>query len=250
MGIYLTERMKMNNIFTRVLLVEDEDIARKTLSFYLSTIFDEVVVACDGEEGFSLIEKEFEKEKNFDLVLTDLKMPNVDGMNMIDKILELVPNQRFIIVSAHKNEEDLLKLINLRILGYFVKPLNIDTMMELLQKAKDEVLEEKIMEASINTNLLKLNNTYTFDLESNNLYENDIVMKLSKKESEILDVLIKNLGSLVTLEMFKIEVWNDVTISDSSFRTVMKRLKDKLKDDDFIISQKGFGYKIEKTLSK
>jgi DNA-binding response OmpR family regulator len=167
---------------------------------------------------------------------------------MIDKILEILPNQRFIIVSAHKNEDDLLKLINLRVLGYFVKPLNIDTMMELLQKAKEEVTEEKV-KSQKNNNLLKLNNTFTYDLNSENLYENNLVVKLSKKESDILDVLIKNIGNLITLEEFKKEVWDDLSISDSSFRTVMKRLKDKLKEDDFIISQKGFGYKIEKTLS-
>jgi DNA-binding response OmpR family regulator len=151
-------------------------------------------------------------------------------------------------VSAHKNEDDLLKLINLRVLGYFVKPLNIDTMMELLQKAKEEVTEEKV-KSQKNNNLLKLNNTFTYDLNSENLYENNLVVKLSKKESDILDVLIKNIGNLITLEEFKKEVWDDLSISDSSFRTVMKRLKDKLKEDDFIISQKGFGYKIEKTLS-
>ena len=71
-------------------------------------------------------------------------MPNKNGIEMIDEILKFTSDQRFIIVSAHKNEEDLLKLINLRVLGYFVKPLNIDNMMEMLQKAKKEVLESKI----------------------------------------------------------------------------------------------------------
>ncbi len=126
----------MKNYSTRVLLVEDEDVARKTLSFYLNTIFDEVVVACDGEEASSIFKNNFDENKQFDLVLTDLKMPNKDGISMIDDIRNLIPNQRFIIVSAHKNEDDLLKLINLRVLGYFVKPLNIDNMMEMLKKSK------------------------------------------------------------------------------------------------------------------
>ena len=133
----------MQILKTRVLLVEDEDLARKTLSFYLNTIFDEVVLAKDGAEGLLLIKENFEKNDNFDLVLTDLNMPNLSGIQMIDEILKLIPDQRFIIVSAHKNEEDLLKLINLRVCGYFVKPLNIDNMMEMLQKAKEEVLKDK-----------------------------------------------------------------------------------------------------------
>lgn len=239
----------MVELTTKVLLVEDEQLARKTLAFYLGTIFDEVVVASDGEEGLEIIKQNYSKSNNFDLVITDLKMPNVNGMDMIDEILKILPTQRFIIVSAHKDEEDLLKLINLRVLGYFVKPLNIDNMMELLKKAKNEVLEEKTPIKS-ESNFIKFNNTYTFDSSSQKLYKNGVIVKLSKKESDILNVLIENIGNLVTLEKFKIDVWDDINISDSSFRTVMKRLKDKIKDDDFIISQKGFGYTIEETLSK
>jgi two-component system, OmpR family, response regulator VanR len=240
----------MQILKTRVLLVEDEDLARKTLSFYLNTIFDEVVLAKDGAEGLLLINENFDKNDNFDLVLTDLNMPNVNGMQMIDEILELIPNQRFIIVSAHKNEEDLLKLINLRVCGYFVKPLNIDNMMEMLKKAKEEVLKDKQPKEVKDKTLIPLNNSYTFDLTANKLYYKNIIVKLSKKESEILDVLIKNIGKIIPVDKFKEIVWDDISINDSSFRTVMKRLKDKIKDDDFIISHKGYGYIIEKVLSK
>ena len=168
----------MNELKTRVLLVEDEDLARKTLSFYLNTIFDEVIVACDGQEGLSIINENFKNKNYFDLVLTDLKMPHVDGMEMIEEILKVVPNQRFIIVSAHKNEEDLLKLINLRVLGYFVKPLNIDNMMELLQKAKIEVIQERQTIEVEKSDLIRLNNTYTFDLTNEKLYGNGVVVNI------------------------------------------------------------------------
>ena len=240
----------MQSFKTKVLLVEDEDLAIKTLSFYLNTIFDEVILAKDGAEGLIAIKENFQNNENFDLVITDLNMPNINGMQMIDEILKLLPNQRFIIVSAHKNEEDLLKLINLRVSGYFVKPLNIDNMMDMLQKAKEEVILDKQPIKMKNESLIPLNNSYTFDLINNKLYHHNLIVKLSKKESEILDVLIKNLGTLISVERFKEIVWNDININDSSFRTVMKRLKDKIKDDDFIISHKGYGYIIEKVLSK
>ncbi len=237
----------MKKYITRVLLVEDEDVARKTLSFYLNTIFDEVVTACDGNEASMIYKKNFDENKSFDLVLTDLKMPNKDGITMIDEIRELVPNQRFIIVSAHKNEDDLLKLINLRVLGYFVKPLNIDNMMEMLKKAKDEVLEDNHATQK-EENLVTLNSKYTYDRINNKLYCEQNIVKLSKKELDILIVLMDNLGEVVPVEKFKEIVWNDINTNDSAFRTVMKRLKDKIKEDDFIISHKGFGYIIEKRL--
>jgi len=239
----------MKNYSTRVLLVEDEDVARKTLSFYLNTIFDEVVVACDGEEASQIFKRDFDENKKFDLVLTDLKMPNKDGISMIDDIRNLVPNQRFIIVSAHKNEDDLLKLINLRVLGYFVKPLNIDNMMEMLKKAKEEVLADNAVLTEQN-DLINLNRVYTYNKINDKLYNEENIVKLSKKELDILKVLIDNLGEVVPVEKFKEIVWNDINTNDSAFRTVMKRLKDKVKDDDFIISHKGYGYIIEKPLVK
>ena len=212
----------MKEYKTRVLLVEDEDVARKTLSFYLNTIFDEVVVACDGLEASKLFKENYQNSKSFDLVLTDLKMPNKDGISMIDEIRELVPNQRFIIVSAHKNEDDLLKLINLRVLGYFVKPLNIDNMMEMLKKAKEEVLADNAKK-NVEDTLITINKRYTYDSINDKLYNQESIVKLSKKELDILKVLINNIGEVVPVEKFKKDVWNDINTNDSAFRTVMKR---------------------------
>ena len=57
-------------------------------------------------------------------------------------------------------------------------------------------------------------------------------------------------NSLISVEKFKEAVWNDIATNDSAFRTVMKRLKDKIIDDDFIVSHKGYGYIIEKLFVK
>ncbi len=237
----------MEKYVTKVLLVEDEKVARDTLSFYLNTIFDEVTIASNGAEGLNTFKEQLSKNKYFDLILTDLKMPHKSGMSMIDGILKIMPEQRFIIVSAHKNQEDLLKLINLHVLGYFTKPLNIDNMMQILQKVKKEVLSSKL-DNILDKDLIKLNEIYTYHKIKNKLYNLNLNVKLSKKELDILKVLINNMGELVPVEQFKKDVWGDVQTNDSAFRTVMKRLKDKVKDNDFIISHKGYGYIVEMPL--
>jgi len=229
---------------TRVLLVEDEADAREILSFYLNTIFEDVVVAVDGQEALEIFEKELKRGKLFDLVLTDIKMPRLDGMDMIEKMLALVAKQKFIIVSAYKDEEKLLKSINFRVLGYFLKPINVDNMMEILKKAKAEVLKEK--KEKKDERLFKINKNYEYSLNEKLLYCNSSLVKLSKKETELLDILVKNIGKIVTIKRCKLSLWNDENKSDTTFRTVMKRLKDKLTTDDFILSLKGQGYTIEK----
>ncbi|WP_458700411.1 response regulator [Sulfurospirillum sp. 1307] len=231
----------MSQFFTKVLLAEDENVAREILSFYLNTIFDEVVVATDGKEGLEIYTNALDKNQKFDLVLTDIKMPNMNGIEMLENIYKLNPNQKFIIVSAYKDEEKLLKSIELKVLGYFVKPLNVDNIMKLLMKAKDEVLEDKKQNAGVS----KINQTYTYNQKSNLLYENNVLVKLSKKETEALKILMKNRGKIVSINRFKKAIWQDESTLDATFRTVMKRLKDKIKKDDFIISRKGQGYIIE-----
>jgi len=229
---------------TRVLLVEDEVDAREILSFYLNTIFENVVVAVDGQEALEIFEENFNNNRYFDLVLTDIKMPRLDGMDMIEKMLALVENQKFIIVSAYKDEEKLLKSINFRVLGYFIKPINVDNMMKILKKAKVEVLKEK--EENSNKKLLKINKNYRYSLDQKLLYCDSALVKLSKKETQLLDILLRNIGKIVTIKECKVALWNDENKSDTTFRTVMKRLKDKIILNDFILSLKGQGYTIEK----
>ena len=226
---------------TKVLLVEDESVAREILSFYLNTIFDEVIVAEDGAQGLQIYEQAKLLNDKFDLVLTDIKMPNMNGIEMLEKIYTLNSEQKFIIVSAYKDEEKLLKSIDLKVLAYFVKPLNVDNIMKLLIKAKDEVLEDKKKESDTN----KINSVYTYNQKTQLLYQHNKLVKLSKKETQVLSILMKSRGSIVTLETFKMQIWEDVNALDATFRTVMKRLKDKIKIKDFIISRKGQGYIIE-----
>ena len=226
---------------TKVLLVEDESVAREILSFYLNTIFDEVIVAEDGEQGLKIYKQSMLFNDTFDLVLTDIKMPNMNGIEMLEKIYELNNEQKFIIVSAYKDEEKLLKSIDLKVLAYFIKPLNVDNIMKLLIKAKDEVLEDKKKESDIK----KINSSYTYNQKTQLLYQQNKLVKLSKKETQVLSILMKHRGSIVSLETFKMEIWEDLNALDATFRTVMKRLKDKIKIEDFIISRKGQGYIIE-----
>lgn len=226
---------------TRVLLAEDESVAREILEFYLNTIFDEVIITEDGLEGLEAYKKALKENKKIDLVLTDIKMPNMDGIEMLENIYALNKNQKFIIVSAYKDEHLLLKSINLKVLGYFIKPLNVDNIMKMLTKAKDEVLEDKRKDQDI----IEVNDIYTYNKYSKLLYENSSLVKLSKKETQALDILITNKKHIVDIDTFKKELWQNKDTLDATFRTVMKRLKDKIKTKDFILSRKGQGYIIE-----
>lgn len=231
----------MNEYITRVLLVEDEEDAREILSFYLDTVFDEVQIACDGQEGLEIYEKAYENNKTFDLVLTDIQMPKLDGLSMIESITKINENQKFIIVSAYKDEEYLFKSINLNVISYFVKPLEVKNMMEMLKKVKSKVLEDKLNEP-VEEEILKINDTYEYNRKTNLLYRNHELVDLSKKEKLLIEALVKNIKEIKTKEYLKEFIWKDSEASDVTMRTVIKRVKDKIADNDFIVSKKGLGY--------
>ena len=238
----------MNDIKTRVLLVEDEEDAREILEFYLTTVFDEVELAVDGQEGYDLCIKNKEENLFFDVIITDIKMPNKDGMTMIEDITKVLPDQKYIVVSAYKDEEYLFRSINLNVLGYFVKPLAVDNIMDMLKKVKEKVLENK--NETINENMVVLNGTYRYDKSNKTLYKDGVSVKFSKKELSLVKVLISQIGNIVTKETLKEKIWDDLNTSDATMRTIIKRVKDKISDDDFIISRKGHGYIIEQNISK
>jgi len=223
---------------TRALLCEDEQDAREILGFYLETIFEEVVIAKDGREGLRQYKKSHQENQPFDLVLTDLKMPGMDGMSMLEAIHEIDPDQKFIIVSAYRDEDKLHRSLDLKVLGYFLKPLNVDNIMGMLRKAKDEVLRQKSQQQIIN-DIFRYNNRERL------LYRNGRIVKLSPQETQVLDLLMQHRGTIVQADQFKMALWGTTDKSDSTFRAIMKRLKDKLEEDDFVQSYKGQGYMVE-----
>jgi DNA-binding response OmpR family regulator len=226
-------------MLTRVLLVEDEDDAREILAFYLNTVFDEVEVAVNGEDGIQKFQNAYSMNKTFDLVLTDIKMPKKDGLEMMEEITAINNNQKFIIVSAYKDEEYLFKSINLNVISYFLKPLEVQNIMDILKQVKNKVLEDK---EKIKNEWIYLNRTYRFNIYRDMLYKGDEIIDLSNKEMVLLKALLNNKETIKTKDELKLAIWNDVNTSDVTLRTVIKRLKDKIKEEDFIVSKKGRGY--------
>lgn len=226
----------MANIKTRVLLVEDEEDAREVVSYYLGTLFDIVDVAKDGEEGFAKFNRNYRDGIVYDVIITDIKMPKKDGLSMLEMISDVNKEQKFVIVSAHKDEEYLFKSINLNVISYFVKPLVAEDLLETLKKE---------LETSTKDHLITLNDTFSYDNQKKLLYSNTETIYLSRKETLLVDFLIDHRGEIMSNSSIKEAVWDDISTADATLRTLFKRVKDKLIENDFIISKKGRGYIIE-----
>lgn len=113
----------------KILYVEDEDDLRVGVVNYLKKIFKNVSCAKDGLEGLQLYKKETP-----DIVITDIHMPNLNGIDMAKKIKELNKKQEIIIISAYTESKYFLDSIKIGVSGYIIKPINFDQMNEELYK--------------------------------------------------------------------------------------------------------------------
>lgn len=125
----------------RVLYVEDEMQIRENTQLLFMKIFAHVETAANGDEGLALY-----KGGDFDLVITDILMPGMNGVMMIQKIKELNPNQPFIVTSACEESNYLLDLINLGVAQFILKPMKTDQIIHVLHEVVRNIYNARKVE--------------------------------------------------------------------------------------------------------
>jgi len=125
----------------KVLYAEDDlDLQKQTKEFF-EVLFKSVKVVNNGYEALSAY-----KQEDFDIVISDVRMPKMDGIELTTKIREINQLQNIIIISAYNDTEDLLTFINLNIRQFIQKPINIDSMLETLYTTSKSIVNEKMIE--------------------------------------------------------------------------------------------------------
>ena len=143
----IKELKNVTSSFSLLYVEDDKEIAQSFIA-YLSKFFKEVVYAENGEEGLALY-----NQQEFDLVLTDINMPKMNGLEMAAAIKEINSNQNIIIVSAYSDIDKFVTSIKLGVDGYIIKPINYTDMNNLLFKIAVKI--KKYRENDINTEQAK-----------------------------------------------------------------------------------------------
>ncbi|MEA3554657.1 MAG: response regulator [Campylobacterota bacterium] len=133
------EDLKTFSKTLKVLYVEDNKEARESTLAMLNNLFDDIIVANDGLDGLEKftkneIQQEQGKEKTFDLIISDINMPNMNGIEMCEQIKEISNDIPIIILSGHNESEYFMKSIKLGVDGYLLKPLDFDPLISVLYK--------------------------------------------------------------------------------------------------------------------
>jgi len=213
-----------------LLYAEDEIGIRENIADSLRYYVKEVYEANDGEEGYKLY-----LEKNPDIILSDIRMPNVNGIEFIKKVRQTDKNIPVVMITAHTDKEYLLDAVELHMEKYIVKPLDLDELFESLNNCVNMLDSNKKV-------ILKVDKDYVYDYDLKELKYKDESIILNKKEMTFLEVLISNQSRVVNYEEFQDKVWGDDVMTDSALRSLVRNLRKKL-PTDMIFNLSGVGYR-------
>lgn len=228
-----------------ILFVEDDFSIRTETKELLEEVFSIVQIAVDGKDG---LEKylDFYKEHNkyFDLVLSDIKMPIMNGIELIKAIYKENSKQIVLVLSAHNESEYLMQLINLGIRQFILKPLDYNNFLDVIFKINKDIYFEKNKEKT--SDLIKLSDTLFWNKKTEELIDNNEAVKLTKKESILISLLLKypekthNNDEIISL------MWTDDFDKNpdiSNLKNIISRLRKKIPSLN-IENIYSFGYKI------
>jgi YesN/AraC family two-component response regulator len=226
-----------------LLYVEDDEMTLEEISYFLKRYGKELFIAKDGVEGLELF-----KKKRPDIVITDIQMPKLSGLNMAEKIFEIDPSIPIVITTAHSESESLSKAIELGIDKYLLKPINMQEILAIIKKSlyldtlekRNSSYEEYIQF------ILDCNSTFMFVMNSNNVeYANKSLLNLMGFENlDTFNEQINKCKNLFDIDELKAnENWIDYVIANKEQRHLL-RLKsskcEKLFKREFYVSYKYF----------
>jgi DNA-binding response OmpR family regulator len=225
-----------------VLYVEDHKESQMASLSLFEDIFGTIITADNGEQGItSYIDEYNDSGQYVDLVITDIKMPRINGIHMIESIYKINPDQKTLILSAYQDEAYLVPLINLNVSGFIKKPLMLDQILQQLQRIFKEALEKRSYAFIEN---------YRYDAKNKRLFKADQEIMLTQNEVKLLDLLLHNGQHYCSLEQIFDHLFFDDPLKDFSSHSIhgiLKRFKSKL-PDNFIINNKTLGYKLNEAV--
>jgi DNA-binding response OmpR family regulator len=215
----------------KIFLLEDEIMLNESIQEYLEQIGHQVVSSLEGAAAMQILQ-----EQSFDLLLLDINVPNVDGLTLLERLHASKIHTPTIYISALVDIEDISRAYDLGCYDYLKKPFHLKELSLRIDKIKVSTEVPRVH--------LRLSTHYSYDQEHNQLLFKGEPHILSKRQSQIIDLLARNRGRIVDFEQFQNYVWDDNIVDNPTIRAEVSRLKKSL-DEDFIQNIRSQGYMID-----
>ena len=224
----------------KILVVDDEDLLVKGIRFNLQNDGYEVVTGSNGLEAIELA-----KNKKPDLIVLDVMMPQMDGLNACAKIREFsdVP---IIMLTAKTDDMDKLMGFDQGADDYLTKPFNI---LEL--KARIRALLRRSARQQEPQNSTLTIGSITLDLNGRNAYKDSVLADLTAKEFDVIEFLMRNANRVYSRETLLDTLWayeyrSDIRTVDVHIRRLREKLETNPAEPQYIMTKWGVGYYFRK----
>ncbi len=211
----------INNDFLKqltILYVEDEDIAREQFAKSLRRLFKNVILGVNGEDGYNKFQEARLASQNIDLILSDINMPKMNGLEMLEKIREVDENVPVMYTTARTETEYLQRAIELNVHHYALKPINLEDIVLRIQRVCEKQYFQTVIDAKNNElkNYLTIINNVAAIFKINDQGEitfiNDLSCDLFKEEKKsLIGKNFKELFHPQLLKDFTQEMWKTIT---------------------------------------
>ena len=210
-----------------VLFVEDEEVAREILAKVLSKMFKNVITASNGLEAYEKFERASLSSDKIDLIISDINMPIVNGLDMLENIRKIDNFVPAIFVTARSETNNILRAIDLNVTNYIIKPIQTDVLLKKIADAcekkfisnelneKKEELENYLEAVDTVASIFKMNDDGKILFANKSLLE---ISEYSKEEfenlnfSELIHPDVSKESIEKTWEIIrKNEIWNGNT---------------------------------------
>ena len=210
-----------------VLFVEDEEVAREILAKVLSKMFKNVITASNGLEAYEKFERASLSSDKIDLIISDINMPIVNGLDMLENIRKIDNFVPAIFVTARSETSNILRAIDLNVTNYIIKPIQTDVLLKKIADAcekkfisnelneKKEELENYLEAVDTVASIFKMNDDGKILFANKSLLE---ISEYSKEEfenlnfSELIHPDVSKESIEKTWEIIrKNEIWNGNT---------------------------------------
>jgi DNA-binding response OmpR family regulator len=209
-----------------VLYVEDDlNLLKETCEIF-NDYFKRVDIATNGKDGLDKYLAYYKKSiKYYDIVITDINRPNMNGIELAKEIYKFNKQQPIIIISAHDEKEYLLELINLGIEQFLVKPLELDKILSIFYSTSKAIYNN-----TKSCDMVHLASDISWNKNTLQLLYKEREIKLSKKETLLISILLNNGNKISTINELFYALWdnNIENASLESLKSILSRFRRKV----------------------
>lgn len=216
----------------KILIIEDDIQLNTTITNFLKYKGYKTISVEDGEVAFEYINKNL-----YDLYIIDINIPKISGLELLKYIRQKDLKTPVVIITASLELENIKTAYKNGCDEYIKKPFYLEEL---------EIKIDKICKVNSDQNVIKISENIFYDMRLEELFIDDKIKRLRKKEKRLLTILLKNLNKTVPTQTLEDYVWENDIKESYHLRQLVNALRKYFgKEERFIFSEAGVGYRLE-----